>query len=170
MGCRYGISAHVPVKELVGVDPGVEDEGEFDELRIEVVAQALEHCSLAGADLSGENDKPLAAVDAIDQVRQRLFVLGAAIEERWIRAEIEGAFPEAEEGIVHSADPAARGVKAAHPSRGGLTANAIIIARGSGQTASQIGPFSVSGYRTSGGTIARNPACPSRANTRVVHP
>ncbi len=91
------------LEELVGVDSGVEKEGEFDELRVKVIAEALEHGGLAGADLPGQDDKPLAAMDTVDQVCEGLLMLGAAVEERRVRAEIEGAFPEAEKGVVHKA-------------------------------------------------------------------
>ena len=69
------------LEELLGGDARVEDEGELDELSLQKVAQALEHGGLAGAHLAGQDDESLAALDAVDQVRQRLFVLRAAIEE-----------------------------------------------------------------------------------------
>ena len=50
-----------------------------------IIAQALEHGGLAGAHFAGQHDEPLAALHAVDQIRQSLFVLYAAVQESWDR-------------------------------------------------------------------------------------
>ena len=54
-----------------------------------MVAEALEHGSLARADLTSQDDKPLAALDTVDQAGEGFFVLCAAIQKRGVRAQIE---------------------------------------------------------------------------------
>ena len=66
-----------------------------------MVPQALEHGGLAGAHLSGEHDETLAALDTVGQVRQRLLVLRAAVQEGRIGAQVERVFGKAEEGVIH---------------------------------------------------------------------
>ncbi len=68
---------------------------------IQMVPQALEHRGLAGADFAGEQDKSLAALHAVNQIRQRFFMLRTAIKERRIRAEIERIGNQTEKRLIH---------------------------------------------------------------------
>ena len=77
------------LEELLHGQTRIEQGGEGDLLRVEKVAQALQHGGLAGADLAGEDDEALAALHAIDQVGQRFFVLRAPEQERRVRAHVE---------------------------------------------------------------------------------
>ncbi len=115
-GFRPAVALQVEIigdhfEELVGADAGVENAGEFDAVGVELVAEAFEQGGLAGADLAGEHDEAFAAVDAVDQVCERLFVLGASVKEGRIRTEVERTFAESEEGVVHA--PPATGAQEA---------------------------------------------------------
>ena len=90
------------LEKLIRIDAGVEQEGELDVLRFQIIAQAFEHGGLAGAHFARQDDESLARLDAVHQIRQRLFMLFAPVEERRIRAQTERALREAKESIVHS--------------------------------------------------------------------
>jgi len=45
------------------------------------MANALEHGGLTGAHFAGQDDEALAALHAVNQIGQRLFVLCAAVQE-----------------------------------------------------------------------------------------
>jgi len=47
------------------------------------------------------NDETLAAVNAVNQVRQRLLMLPTAIEEGRIRTQVEWVFTKAKESVIH---------------------------------------------------------------------
>ena len=56
------------LEELLHGQAGVEQRGERDLLRVEEVAQAFQHGGFAGADLAGEHNEALAALNAVDEV------------------------------------------------------------------------------------------------------
>src|SRR5262249_28513606 len=87
--------------ELIHRQPRIEDVGEFDLLRHEEVAQTFEHGGFARAYFAGQHDESLPALHAVNQVRQRLFVLRAAVEKTRVRTEVERILFQAKEGIVH---------------------------------------------------------------------
>ena len=70
-------------------------------MRVQMIAQALEHRGLARSHLPGEQNKPLTALNAVNQVRQRFLVLGAPIQKRRIGAEVERIGDETEERLIH---------------------------------------------------------------------
>ena len=58
-------------KELPDCDPRVQEGSKEDLLRVQEVAQAFEHSSLAGAPFAGQDHETLMALHTIDQIRQR---------------------------------------------------------------------------------------------------
>src|ERR1035441_1069325 len=90
------------LEKLVHRKARVEERCEGDLLGIEEIPQAFEHGSLAGANLAGEDNKALAALNAIDEVGQGFFVLRTPEQERRVRAHVKRILGEAEEGVIHN--------------------------------------------------------------------
>ena len=106
LGLRQAVAAQIEIvgqqlEELLHREAGVEQGREGDLLRVEEIAQALEHGGLAGADLPGERDETLTALHPINQAGERFLVLRAPEQKRGVRAHVERVFGEAEEGVVH---------------------------------------------------------------------
>jgi hypothetical protein len=77
------------LEELLRGEPRIEEESEGRLVRRQMVAQTFEHRRLARAHFARQNDEAFAALHAVNQARQRLFVLRAAIQKRRIGTEIE---------------------------------------------------------------------------------
>src|SRR5258708_29911608 len=87
---RFSVATQIQIvsdhfKELVGGDAGIEDEGEFYVLRVQEVTEALQHGGFPGSHLAGQYNEALPALNPIDEVCQRLFVLLAPVKESRIR-------------------------------------------------------------------------------------
>ena len=70
----------------------VENIGEHDLLGVQKVSQTLEHRRLSRPHFARQNDKPLTALHAVNQIGQRFFVLDAPVEKTRIRTQVERTF------------------------------------------------------------------------------
>ncbi len=104
LGVPIADEAEIPgqhLEELRHGEAGIEQGSKQDLLGSQEIPQAFQHHGFAGADLAGHHHEALAALDAVDQVGQRLLVMGAPEKERRIRAQIERVFGKAEKRLVH---------------------------------------------------------------------
>src|ERR1035438_8549759 len=106
-GLRMAIAAQLQIvreelEKLLHGKARVEERGEGDLLGVEEIPQAFEHGGFAGADLAGEDDKTLAALHAIDEVGEGLFVLRTPKQEPRVGAHVKRILREAEEGVIHN--------------------------------------------------------------------
>ena len=67
-----------------------------------MVAQALQHGGLAGAYFARKNDKALAALDAVNQVGQRLFVLRTAERNEGSGLRLNGLAEKTKKRLIHA--------------------------------------------------------------------
>src|SRR5579862_2002535 len=89
-------------EKLLDVDARVEEEGELDELRLKIIAQAFKHGGFARSHFAGEDDESFTRLHAVNEIRQRFFVLLAPVEECRIWTQTKRAFREPEESVIHS--------------------------------------------------------------------
>src|SRR5262249_10904902 len=94
------VSHHL--EELLRTQPGIEDGGVGDLLAGQKIAQAFQHRGFAGAYFARENNEAFAALHAVDEIGEHLFVLSAAKQKRGVRAQVKRVLNKAEEGFVHS--------------------------------------------------------------------
>ena len=92
-GAQQVVRVELRAHELDGDDLG----------GVELLEEAPHDRRLAGADLAGDDDEPLALVEPVLEVRERALVAPAAVVERRIGVELEGLAGEPEEGFVHRA-------------------------------------------------------------------
>ena len=88
-------------EKLLHGEAGIEQRREADLLRVEIIAQALQHGGLAGAHFAGQGNEALAALYAVHQAGEGFFVLGTPEQEGRVRAHVERVLGETEEGVVH---------------------------------------------------------------------
>ena len=85
----------------VSVTRGVEDERGLEAGRVELVEEPAAQCGFPAADLADENDEPLALLDAVLEVLERVDMRRAQIEKLRVRGDVEGHLLEAVEALVH---------------------------------------------------------------------
>src|SRR6185312_2279086 len=86
------------LKKLLHGQARIEHRSEGDLLRAQKIAQAFQHGSLTGSDFARQYDEAFAALHAVNQVRQGLFVLHAPEQKRRVRAHVERVLVETEKG------------------------------------------------------------------------
>ena len=91
-------------QQLDGVQPRVEDERDVD-ARGQLLEEAAADARLARADFPRELDEASALADAIDEMRQRLAVPRAHVEEARIRRDRERWLAQGEMREVHEFRP-----------------------------------------------------------------
>ncbi len=88
------------LQQLERAELRVEDVGDVAALR-DLLEEAAHDGGLAGADLAGQQHEAAAALQPVEQVRQRLAVALAHVEEARVRRDREGFALQAEGGGVH---------------------------------------------------------------------
>ena len=68
---------------------------------VELLEKAAHDRRLAGADLAGDDDEPLALIEPVLEVGERALVPAAAEVERRVGIELERLAGQPEEGFVH---------------------------------------------------------------------
>src|SRR4029077_11299121 len=90
------------IKQLIGIHPGVEEEGRARVAVVQPVQKAIHQGGLAGTHFTGERDKSFTGLNTVHQPCQGFLDLLRKIKEAWIGVDVKRIFFQTVEALVHS--------------------------------------------------------------------